>query len=621
MTKTADFMPTDSAPILSGFAATRRTLRMVVPKGERLAWLGLIVLALFTAAIEVLGGLIVFAVVGVLTGAVKVADLPVFSSMVDLFGVGDDTRGQIVLFAVVVSVFYLIRGAVVLFQVYAQAKVTEMAGLSLSVRLLRGYLSMPYRFFLERNSAELTRNAFWSARNAIGYFLAPMVRIASEVLVALGFFVLLWVAAPEVTIIAIVAVAPLMVLVLRFVRKRLNRLGKVVEDEAEAGLKFLQEGFQGIREIKLQGSADYISRLFERSRREYAMAYVLQEPLANAPRALLELLIMVFMLTWLVISSSQSLDATSLARLGVFAYAALRLMPAMNRIIAGLAGMKFGAAAMNNVADDLVRLEEQSTVHLEAEPAVPYVLDESISLRDVTFRYEAGREPALSDIDLEIEQGQTVGIVGETGVGKSTLLDLILGLHEPTSGEIFIDGNPLDGMTREWQASIGVVSQAFFLSDDTLRRNIAFGLEEEEIDDDRVGEVVRVSQLEEFVETLPDGLETYIGEGGLRLSGGQRQRVAIARALYRDPPVLVFDEGTSALDSGTETELMKAVKLATQSRTVIMVAHRISTVLNADKIVLLVDGRIDDIGRFDELASRNSRFGVLAAGVSSHAER
>jgi ATP-binding cassette subfamily C protein len=220
--------------------------------------------------------------------------------------------------------------------------------------------------------------------------------------------------------------------------------------------------------------------------------------------------------------------------------------------------------------------------------------------------------PALENVDLVIKRGERLGIAGQTGSGKSTMLDLILGLLSPTSGEVLVDGEPIEGRLPGWLNLIDMVPQSVFLIDDTIRRNVAFGLANRAIDDGRVEEALKLAQLGAFVDSLPDRAETVVGDRGVRLSGGQRQRIAIARALYSDPSILIFDEGTSALDSATEAELMEALDHASHDRTVIIVAHRLSTVQQADRIVFLDQGRIVDIGRFDELVTRNARFRELA---------
>ena len=239
-------------------------------------------------------------------------------------------------------------------------------------------------------------------------------------------------------------------------------------------------------------------------------------------------------------------------------------------------------------------------------------LEAAIELRDVDFMYERAGTPALRNVDLVVKRGEKLGIAGQTGSGKTTLLDLILGLLSPTSGEVLVDGDPVKARLPGWLNTIGMVPQSVFLIDDTIRRNVAFGIQDRAIDNGRVSEALKLAQLSAFVDALPDAAETVVGERGMRLSGGQRQRIAIARALYSDPSVLILDEGTSALDNTTEAELMEALEDASRDRTVIIVAHRLSTVRQADRIVFLDDGKVVDIGRFDELLERNAAFRRLA---------
>jgi ATP-binding cassette subfamily C protein len=229
------------------------------------------------------------------------------------------------------------------------------------------------------------------------------------------------------------------------------------------------------------------------------------------------------------------------------------------------------------------------------------MLRETLTCDDVSFQYEDAPAPALDHVSFTIQRGQSIGIVGPTGAGKSTLVDVLLGLLVPTSGRVLVDGQPLDGRERAWQRQIGYVSQDVYLLDDTLRRNIAFGIPDGAIDEGRLARAVSQARLDEVVTGLPSKLETVIGENGVRLSGGQRQRVAIARALYHDPPVLVFDEATAALDSQTEREVTEAIAAVHGTRTVIAIAHRLSTVKNCDQLIYLRDGKLAGIGTYQEL--------------------
>ncbi len=287
-------------------------------------------------------------------------------------------------------------------------------------------------------------------------------------------------------------------------------------------------------------------------------------------------------------------------------------MPALNRMVANVNTLRFAEAAVADVHEDLQRLDDVPTPSLEHHAVAPLVVTRGITLSDLSFRYDGAERDALNEIDFTIVNGASVGVVGSTGGGKSTLIDVVLGLLRPTSGQVLVDDVDIHDRLSAWQACIGVVPQQIFLLDDTLRRNVALGVPDDEIDDDAVVEALSLAQLDEVVRSTPEGLDLRLGERGSRLSGGQRQRVVIARALYRRPHVLVFDEGTSALDNVTEAELIAAIARLKGERTVITVAHRLTTVRQCDVILMLKDGRIHDTGTFDELVARNAEFRLMA---------
>lgn len=593
-----------------GFRESRRAFLDLVEPGRRWAWGLTLALSFFAAIVEMLGAALVFAIVGMFATDVDPSNLPVVGGIVEWVGAGDSTR-EILLVAAFAALFYVFRGAVVLGQTYYQARVIYETTRRISVRLFRGYLSLPYPFFLQRNSAELIRTAFTSVRQVQVNFLTPSVKLASDGMVAAGFLIVLVLAAPWATTLAFAIIAPAMYVLLRWVRPKLQRLGRRLEVENAVSLRSLQHSLHGIREIKVSDSSEYFAAEFDRSRGRVARIHYREALLTHAPRVAVETLVTLLIVALLVVTTIGPLAGTgSIAVLGLFAYAALRMLPIVNRITANINKIRFGSGALDNVRNDLdlVRASaEGSAVDGPREP-----LESSIELRDVDFTYERAGTPALRNVSLVIKRGERLGIAGQTGSGKTTLLDLILGLLSPTSGEVLIDGDPIEARLPGWLNTIGMVPQSVFLIDDTIRRNVAFGILDRAIDDGRVNEALKLAQLSAFVDTLPGGAETLVGEWGVRLSGGQRQRIAIARALYSDPSVLILDEGTSALDNTTEAELMEALGNASRDRTVIIVAHRLSTVQQADRIVFLDDGKVVDIGRFDELLARNAAFRRLA---------
>jgi ATP-binding cassette subfamily C protein len=300
-----------------------------------------------------------------------------------------------------------------------------------------------------------------------------------------------------------------------------------------------------------------------------------------------------------------SVGAESVPLLGLYAYAGFRVIPSANRIVWLLSEIRVGSPAIDRVHADLVGTGGWNT--RAAAVAAPCPLRDQLELERVSYAYEGNDRPVLADVSLTIRRGESVGIVGNTGIGKSTLVDLIVGLLEPTGGRICVDGADIRCLAG-WQRQIGYVPQTIFLVDDTLRQNVALGVADADIDETRVRAALHRAQLDAFVAALPRALETVVGERGVRLSGGERQRIGIARALYHEPSVLVLDEATSALDSRTEAELAEAIDALRIHRTLIVVTHRLTTVRRCDRLVFLADGRVADVGTFDELATRNVAF-------------
>lgn len=311
--------------------------------------------------------------------------------------------------------------------------------------------------------------------------------------------------------------------------------------------------------------------------------------LQQFPRLWLELLA-VSGLTILVISmlaQDRALEAV-LPTLGLFAACAFRLMPSINRVLGAVQSLRYGLPVIDVLHEEL----NLATPKVADTPSLSTTFHDVLELCRITYAYPGAVEPALKDISLAIQRGESVGFIGASGAGKSTLVDILLGLLTPDTGEIRVDGKDIQTNLRNWQDQIGYVSQSIFLTDDTLRRNVAFGLPNEEIDDVAVRHAIRAAQLEEFATSLPDGLQTFVGERGVRLSGGQRQRIGIARALYHDPPVLVLDEATSSLDAETERGVMQAITALQGTKTIIIVAHRLSTVDHCNRLYRLHEGRL-----------------------------
>lgn len=591
---------------------TAKLLELIGHKRGRWVLLGIFAggVSLLDAATAVL----VFSLFGMLTTPDQGVDLPVLGDLRKFFPQLED--GQLLLIGTgIITALFVVRSVAYLVMVYYQHRIANHTAVDLSARLMRGYLGMPYTFHLHRNSAELVRNAWEATMRLVTDVLVPAVRAISESFIVIAILVVLFATAPAATALTIVVFGPTMWLLLRYVHPRLKRLGRIQQDMTRATLASLQQGLAGLRDVKLLGRERHFVRAFTRQRRRLARARYLRGAAGQLPRTTVETVLVLFVATFLAIAIlSDRSPQDAFAVLGLFGYAAFRMLPSLTQILQQLNNLKFSAATIDDVYTDL-RFFEEHAPELQSEEVDPLPLRHELLLDHVTYRYEGSHTDALHEITLRIPRDTTLGIVGPTGGGKTTLVDVLTGLLEPTSGRVLVDGLDVRENIHRWHRNLGVVAQTIFLLDDTLGRNIAFGLPNHDIDEDRLSEAVRLAQLESFVASLPNGLETIVGERGVRISGGQRQRVAIARALYHRPQVLIFDEATSALDTVTERDFLSALTNRLEGRTIVMIAHRITTVRDCDLIVVVEQGRITDEGSYNELLDRSPSFRQLATGT------
>ena len=470
----------------------------------------------------------------------------------------------------------------------------------LKYRLFRAYMYAPYSFHQSKNTMQLIN----TATNDISSFSSNVVQnilvLISDGLLFIMTFILLSFVTPQL-ILAGIFLLLLMLLFHRFSRTKTFRYGKIGTETNAASLKLMNQGFQGIASIKLFGAEDFFVKKNDQAIHENVSASAKFFTFLLFPRIAFETIILIGFIAYVLFSLFSGKSSSEIfASAGTIGLASITLIPSMSRITNAVSAIKGGQAQTNNVFGHLKEIETFvfDQTEINASDSI-CSFNSNIVIQNLTFKYPERIDPALNGISLTIQKGSSVGFIGKTGSGKSTLVSLIMGLYSPDSGKILIDNIDMRNVRKAWQHSIGYVPQHIYLLDDTLRNNIAFGIDPSKISETALQKAVELSSLKDVIALLPDGLNTNIGENGFRLSGGQRQRIGIARALYREPSVLVFDEATSALDSTTEDEISESLKHLNRTRTIFMIAHRISTLRYCDIIFELEQGRISRSGSYD----------------------
>lgn len=478
-------------------------------------------------------------------------------------------------------------------------------GHALSIRLFGKYLNAPYSFFLNQNSSELVKNIITENHRVVVGVLTPAMQIISRTVIALCIFALLIAMEPLLAIIVFMVCGGLYGTVFKLSKKKLAVRGKMSTEAQGQRFKLAGEAFGGIKELKLLGrEGDYLKRYLQPSF-DFAACESTSQAITILPKYALETIVFGGMLLIMLYQIAIKKDiAQVLPMLVLYAFAGYRLMPGLNQIFQGISQMRYHSAALDIIhrhfqigSDD----QESSQMDIPIVGSLPF--NEGIELKDVIFSYPKSDSTVINNLSLFIKANTTVAFVGKTGSGKTTLIDIILGLLPIDSGEMAIDGILIESTNLgSWQKNIGYVPQQIYLADDTVARNIAFGVPDEEIDHQAVIHAAKIANIHEFVsKDLSQGYDTDLGERGVRLSGGQRQRIGIARALYHDPKVLILDEATSALDGSTENVIMDAIHKLAHKKTIILIAHRLTTVTGSDAIHVLDDGKIIASGKYQEL--------------------
>ena len=587
---------------------------LLTPREKRNAVV-LFILTSIGAAFEVVGVGAIPAFLGVISVPERILEFDAVRRVYDALGL-TSTRQMILWSAFGLMGIFILKNAWVALVVYARSRYATNRQVHMSNRLFWAYLQAPYTFHLQRNTSELLRNTNSEANAISGGVILPLLLLAMESCVLVFILVLLVVVEPFVATVVFGVLGVVSFLYYRMTKAKIAHYSKEEQGYRKQSLQAVNQGLGGLKDARLMGRESFFFSSYQESTRFMAMTARYKAIISALPRVFLETVAVVGMLgaTVILILQGRDLGAVvpTLALLGV---SAIRLMPSFTRISDALTSLKWGTRSLTAVYDDLRLLEDQQRERVAAGlvddgNALPF--KSGIEINNLVYAYPGQEEPALQNVSLTIPRHASVAFVGPSGAGKSTIADVILGLLTPTSGQVCIDDIDVQTRLSSWQRKIGYIPQHIYLTDDSVRRNVAFGLHDHEISDDAVWAALRAAQLDDLIESLPEGLDTFVGERGVRMSGGQRQRIGIARALYHQPEVLVMDEATSALDNETERRIVEALEALQGDHTLIVIAHRLSTVRNCDTLFMLDAGRLVAEGSYDELMGESEAFRQMA---------
>lgn len=487
---------------------------------------------------------------------------------------------------------YLLKNSYLLLMKLVELRFIFNNRLELSGRLMRSYMEKPYPFHLEKNSSEVLQNVTFEVDKLYDLILYGM-ELVSDLLMIAMISVFLFLKDPVISLVVVALLGLCSLFLVGCMRGRAEAYGRQNQIYNSRMLQAVHQALGGIKEIKLMAREAYFVRAYEENGRHYASSLKRSQLLQYVPRYLIETVCVCGILGVVLVRLCMGVEIRELVpQLSVFAVAAFRLLPSVNQVNRLLTNIFFLAPSVSRIYEGMEKAglcpseTRSKELYEELEPA------EKISFRDVSFHYPGSGREILSHVDVEIPVGSSVGFTGSSGAGKTTFVDLFLGLLRPDGGRILYGDQDIRAYKESWGRKLGYIPQSIYLSDDTIRRNVAFGIPDSMIDETRVWSALRRAQLEDFVRSLEDGLDTRIGEAGVRLSGGQRQRIGIARALYQEPEILVLDEATSALDTETERAVMDAVEHLRGSCTLLMIAHRTGTLAACDRIYRVEDGRV-----------------------------
>lgn len=568
--------------------------------------------AVFAGVLEILGIIALYYMIKILIKVDSLGATHFVSQIFDFLGLVD-INSKIVFLGTFIACVFIGKNIYIMLYYYTQHLTLRKWKNDLSSVFMKGYLNAPYDFLIDYNSSTILRNISSTVSMALNGFILAAFNFMANVITG---FIILSIIYIKYLFISIIVGAILTVSTLLqnyFLKKGVQKIGEERDILMADQNKNVYQGIHAIKETKVMGKESFFMQAFNQLNYKVINNDSQNMLIGRLPTHITEIVIIIsiIVICVTVLTDPNHTSESSMASLGVLAAIAFRIAPIMNRTLNTLQNMNKNIFSIETMFSELEKLEKLASK--TPEKIEPIDFNESIEFKDVIYKYPKAKSAALTKLDFKIQKGHFIGIVGASGAGKTTIMDIMLGLLQPSEGELKIDGVPITkSNVKSWQQRLSFVPQSIYLSDDSIKANIAFGVEEKDIDNEKLLKVLEKAHLGEFIKENSQGVDFKIGENGKKLSGGQKQRLAIARALYAQKDVLLLDEATSALDLKTEFEISKVLKEQAGDQTVIAIAHRLSTVYDADQIIFMEKGVISDCGSFKELVEKNKKFADLA---------
>ena len=610
---TIERKPADPSPEASTDKSMVRKLYEIFTPQERIQALLIFFAGLITAFAQMTGVFSVFPFINVAMNPASIQTNRWLAFAYTTFSFSSPGEFMAALGIAVVILVILSNGITAL-TMWAKTKFVLNRNYTFSNRLLAVYLGRPYAFFLNSNSSDLGKNVLSEINQLTTSFLMPIFEAMINILILLVIVFMLFSVNPAVTVLTIGFLGTVYGTLNFFLKVRLKRMGGERMEANKKRFRAATEALSSIKISRIIGAEPFFLDRFAENSRKFADLNVFAKVAGQLPSYLMESIVFGGLILFVVLALVRGGEVSAVVPLvSLYAFAGKRLIPALQQIYASVTQIYYNKAILDRLYQDLVSDEQHDLFPKEGGEEEDLPFRHRILLEGIRFRYPEGERNVIEGLELEIPMESVVGLAGSTGSGKTTLVDIILGLHIPQGGRMLIDNAPVvPANIRAWRRKIGYVPQDIYLSDDTVTRNIAFGIPDNRIDYEQVRRAARIAALDDFIQTLPEQYSTVIGERGVRLSGGQRQRIGLARALYRSPEVLVLDEATSSLDGATEEAVLNAIRSASKAKTVIMIAHRLNTLKDCDVIYMLEKGRISSSGTYDGLLLENREFMRMA---------